>query len=119
MRMFIHAVEVAFESIHVSGPEAPELCEPCIHLQEWFRSQSVETALRVHSGFHETGVAQHSQVLGHGWLRHTELALDFSHRLFGQDQQAEDRAAVRFGDDFEGRFHPLYILHREYTCQGI
>jgi hypothetical protein len=59
----IHAVEVAFESIYVSGPEAAELSQPRVDLLKWFRLQPVETALRVHRGFHETGVTQHSQVL--------------------------------------------------------
>jgi hypothetical protein len=77
----IHAVEVAFESIYVSEPEPAELSQPRIHLLKWFWPQPIETALRVHCGFHETGLTQHSQVLGHGRLRHTKLTLDFSHRL--------------------------------------
>jgi hypothetical protein len=77
----IHAVEVAFESIYVSGPEPTERSQPGIHLLKWFRFQSVETALRVHRGFHETGLAQHSQMLGHGRLRHTKPPLDLSNRL--------------------------------------
>src|SRR6267378_3322420 len=119
MRSLIHAVEVAFESIHVSGPKPTELSQPGIQLLKWFRSQPVETALCVHRGFHETGIAQHSQVLGHSRLRHTKLTLDLSHRLFGRDEKAQYRAAVRFRNDFEDRFHSLYIPHREYTCQGI
>ena len=59
----IHAVEVAFESIYVKGPEPSELRQPGIHLLKRFRFQPVETALRVHRGFHETGVTQHAQVL--------------------------------------------------------
>jgi len=59
----IHAVEVAFESIYVSGPEPTERSQPGIDLLKWFRFQPVETALRVHCGFHETGLSQHSQVL--------------------------------------------------------
>ena len=59
----IHPIKVAFESIHVSGPEAAELSQPGIHLSKWFWFQPVETALRVHRGFDETGIAQHSQVL--------------------------------------------------------
>jgi len=54
---------VAFESIYVRGPEAAELTQPRVDLLKWFRLQPVETALRVHRGFHETGVTQHSQVL--------------------------------------------------------
>jgi hypothetical protein len=63
MRTLIHAIEVAFESVYVSGPEPTEPSQPGIHLLKWFRFQPVETALRVHRGFHETGLTQHSQVL--------------------------------------------------------
>ena len=59
----IHAVEMAFESIYVDGPEPAELIQPCIHLLKGFRFEPVETALRVHRGFHETGIAQDAQVL--------------------------------------------------------
>jgi hypothetical protein len=59
----IHPVEVAFESINMSGPEPAERSQPGIDLLKWFGLQSVETALCVHRGFHETGLAQHSQVL--------------------------------------------------------
>jgi len=59
----IHSVEVAFESIYVSGPEPTERSQPGIDLLKWFWFQPVETALCVHRGFHETGLAQHSQVL--------------------------------------------------------
>src|SRR2546422_1741145 len=115
----IHAVEVAFESIDVSGPEPTELSQPGIHLPKWFGLQPVETALCVHRGFHETGVPQHSQVLGDGRLRHPKLTLDLSNRLLGRDQQAQYRAAVRLRNDFEHGFHFLCILHSAYTCQGI
>ena len=81
MWTLIHAVEVAFESIHVSRPEPAKRSQPGIQLLKWFRFQPVETALCVHRGFHETGLAQHSQVLGYGRLRHAKLTLDLSHRL--------------------------------------
>jgi hypothetical protein len=56
-------VKVAFESIYVSGPEPTEWSQPRIDLLKWLRFQAVETALRVHRGFYETGLSQHSQVL--------------------------------------------------------
>ena len=59
----IYAVEVAFESIYVSGPEPAERRQPHIHLLKWFGFEPVETALCVHRGFDETGLAQHAQVL--------------------------------------------------------
>ncbi len=59
----IHAVEVPLKSIHVSGPEPAERSQPGIDLLKRFGFQPVETALGVYRGFHETGLAQHSQVL--------------------------------------------------------
>jgi len=117
--IFIHAIKVAFESIHVRGPEAAELRQPGIHLFKWFRFQPVETALCVHRGLHESGIAQYAQMFGHGRLRHMKLALDLSHRLLRRDQQTQDRAAVRLRNDFENRFHSFYIPYKAYTCQGI
>jgi len=77
----MHAIQMAREGIHVSGPELTEGGQPGIHLLKWFRCQSVETTLCVHAGFHETGVAQHAQVFRHSRLRHAELTLDLSNRL--------------------------------------
>src|SRR2546426_512425 len=112
----VHAVEVALERIDTIGPEPTELIQPVINLLEWLWLQAIETALCVHRGFHETGLAQ---VLGDRGLRHPQPALDLSHRLLGQDQEAQDRAAVRLGDDGERRFHALSIRHMAYTYQGI
>jgi hypothetical protein len=53
----IHPVEVAFESIYVSGPEPTERSQPGIYLLKRFRFQSVETALCVHRRFYETGLS--------------------------------------------------------------
>ena len=59
----LHAVKVPFERIYVSGPEPTERSQPGIEFLKWFKFQPVETALRVHCGFYETGVSQHPQVL--------------------------------------------------------
>src|SRR2546423_1896073 len=111
----VHAVEVAFESIDMSGPEPTERRQPGIQLLQWLRFQSVETALCVHGGFHEPGLAQHPQVLRHRRLRHPKPTLDFSYRLLGRDQEAQDRAAVRLRDDCEHGFHTLNIRDMAYA----
>src|SRR6266446_6976597 len=59
-------------------------------------------------------------MLRHGGLRHPQPALDRSHRLFGHDQEVEDRAAVRLRDDGEHGFHVSvysteHILVKAYT----
>ncbi|HXM44135.1 MAG TPA: hypothetical protein VN924_23065 [Bryobacteraceae bacterium] len=80
---------MAFEIVYVSGPEPAKRSQPGIHLLKWFRFQPTETALCVHRGFHETDLAQHSQVLGHGRLRHAKLTLDLSNRLLRRGQEAQ------------------------------
>ncbi len=79
---------MAFESIHVSGPEPAERRQPDIQFLKWFRIEPVETALCVHGGIHKAGISQHSQMLGYGGLGHAKLTLDFSNRLLGREQQA-------------------------------
>jgi hypothetical protein len=37
----------------------------------------------------------------------------------GRDQETQNRAAVRFRDDVEYRFHVFNIPTTAYTCQGI
>src|SRR5207247_2396945 len=101
----IQAVEVACERIDVNGPEPAERSQPGIHLLKQFWLQPVETALCVHRGFHETGLAQHAQMLCHGRLRHTKLTLDLSHPPLGRAQEAQYRAAPRLRHDGEPRFH--------------
>lgn len=95
------------EGIDVSGPELPELREPGVHLLKRLGPQLVESARPVHGGLHKTGQPQDTEMLRHGRLRHAKAALDLSHGLLGRDQQAEDGAAVRLGDDFEDGGHAL------------
>ena len=61
--MLIHAVEVAFESINVRGPEPAELSQPSIHFLKRLWLQPVHTSLCIHCRLHETRLAQHAQVL--------------------------------------------------------
>lgn len=99
--MMFHPVEVAFQSIHVSRPEPPELGQPGIDFLKRARFQPVETALCVHDGLHETSFPQHSQMFRYGRLRHAKLALNLSDRLLRRDEKAQDRPPVRFRNDFE------------------
>jgi hypothetical protein len=103
-----------FESIHALGPEFPEGRQPVVELLEGLRSQPVHTTLGVHRGFHETGVSQHAQVLRHRRLRHPQLTLNLPDRLFRRNQQAQDGASIRLGNDGEDRFHV-----RRYTSPVI
>ena len=70
---------MAFECIDVGGPEATELGQPRINFLERSGFQPVETSLCIHGGFDETGLPQHSQVLGYRRLWHPELTLNLAY----------------------------------------
>ena len=78
----IHSVQVAFQSIHMNGPEPAELRQPFIQLVKRFRFQMVEATLRIYRRFHKSGFAQYSQMLRDRGLRHPKLPLDLAHGPF-------------------------------------
>src|SRR5262249_30339855 len=106
---------MAFECVEMRRPEVAGGGEPGVHLTQRVWLQAIEPALGVDRGLHETGVAQHAEVLGYGRLRHPELPLDLPHRLLGRGEERQDGAPVRFGDDVENGFHALYIPDKAYT----
>ena len=67
---------MTLESVDMGGPEATERNQPVLEFLKRLRVQAVETALGVHGGLDEAGVAQDAQVLGDGGLGHTKLTLD-------------------------------------------
>jgi hypothetical protein len=58
----------------------PEGLEPCGEFHERLRSQSVQASLRFNSRLHKPRLSQHSQVLGHRWLRQLEFAFYIANR---------------------------------------
>ena len=96
---------MAFERVEVRGPDLPERRQPGVDFLQWSGCQSIETPLRIDGGFDEAGFTQHAQMLGHGRLCYPELALDGADRLFGRDEQAQNRAPVGFGNDLENGWH--------------
>src|SRR5581483_8922007 len=116
----MQSVEMALEGIHMSRPETAELRQPSIDLAQRFWLQSIAAALCIHGRLHETGVPQHSQVLGNRGLRHSKLTLDLAHRLLGQDEEAQNRAPVRLCNNLEYRIHEfLYTSIGIYSSRNI
>ena len=101
----MHAVEVAFESIHMLGPEPAERSQPVIHLLQWFRFQPVKTALRVYRGFYEAGISQHAQMLGYRRLREIERRFEIADGALATGKESQDGTAPRIGEDSECGFH--------------
>ena len=115
-----HSVEVAFERIHVLGPESPERGEPIIQFLQRLWAQAIETPLRIHGGLDEARLAEHAQVLGDSGLRHAQLPLDVANGLLRRDEQTEDGAPVGLRNDFENRFHAsLYTSYGIYVSRHI
>jgi hypothetical protein len=113
------AIEMAFESVDMSRPEAAKLREPGVKLLKWSGLQPIQAALRVNGGFDEACVFEDTKVLGDGGLGHAKLALDIADGLLGGSEKAEDGAAIGLGDDVESGLHGSFILFHVYTCQGI
>lgn len=102
----------------MSGPEETEGSEPGVDGLKGLGPEAINAALRVDGGFDETGVPEHAQVPGDGGLRQAQAALNLTDGLPGRGEEAQDSAAIRFGDDLEDGIHFLYIRHGIYTCQG-
>jgi hypothetical protein len=78
---------VPLERIDVRGPEPPERRQPGLDLEQRFRLQPVETALRVHGGLHEPGLAE---------LQNAEHLADHYHPRF-KIPRREERETMRVG----------------------
>jgi len=107
----MNAVEVAFERVDVSVPEATERSEPGVDFRERFRSDSIDASLSIDSCLHEAGIAQHPEVFGDRGLWHVKFLLDLADGSLRRSEEAQDGATVWFRDDAEGRFHvDIYLL---------
>ena len=65
-------------------------------------AHTVDAPLRVGPRLDEPGLAQHPQVLRHRGLAHRQRVDQIADRAFLGQQQVEDAAAVRLGQDVEG-----------------
>src|SRR5678816_2366135 len=106
-----HAVEVAFERVDVSVPEATERGKPGVDFRERLRSDSIDAALSVDSRLHKAGITQHSEVFGDRGLWHVKFSLYLADGSLRGSEEVQNGATVWFRDDAEGRFHvDIYLL---------
>jgi hypothetical protein len=97
----MHAIEMALERVDVRRPQATERREPFVDLHQRLGPDAIDAPLRIHARLHEPGLAQHAQVLRHRRLRQSQRVLDVADRALRRDEQPQDRAAARLGDDGE------------------
>src|SRR5919197_1019322 len=111
-------VEVALQRIEAPRPHRAIRLEPRVDLPQWVRTHPVETTLRVGARLHETGVAQHSEMLGHRRLADVQRIHQISDRALALPQQVEDQPAIRLRHHLERtRRHSTNIPSRLYNCQ--
>ena len=92
---------MAFERVNVGRPVAPEGSQPGVDLHERLGPDPVDAPLSFDARFDEARLAEHPEVLGHGGLRHPQLALDLADGLFRRREEAEDGPAVRLCENRE------------------
>jgi hypothetical protein len=92
---------MAFEHIDVGRPQAPERRQPGVDLLEWLGPEPIDAPLGFDARFHEAGLAQHAEVLGHLGLRHPQPTFDLADGALRRRKQTEDGSAVRLRDDRE------------------
>src|SRR5215468_12554720 len=106
---WVHAVEVAFESIQVRGPKPTVLLDPGSGVFEWPGIQAAGTPLRLAAAQDQSGALKHLQMLrdrGHG---HLEWFSEFGHRGLAQSQPGQDGASSGVGECGESRAEQ--VLH--------
>lgn len=99
------ASDLGGQGVERSGPEAPELVEPRVHVPEPVRAHGVEAASSVGSHRDEPSLAEHAQLLGHRWLGDGVVALDRRTDRAGRQltvlQQLEDPSSGRVPQDVQ------------------
>jgi hypothetical protein len=83
-------VEVAFEGVETVGPSPPVGLEPGIDLCQRLGAHPVPPSLCLAAHRHQTGVAQHPQVLRDPGLAEPEVVDQVADRPLPRMQQIED-----------------------------
>jgi hypothetical protein len=92
---------MAFEGINVGRPVAPEGSQPGVDLHERLGADPIDAPLGFDTRLHEACLPQHPEVLGHGGLRHPQLALELADGLFRRREEAEDGPPVGLRENRE------------------
>src|SRR5258705_1593159 len=82
------------QAIHPVGHRPPERLQPLVELVEWLRSQLIDALLRDRSHVHQTGVAEHAEVLRHLWLTQPEALGDLPYRARPVAEKLNDAETV-------------------------
>src|SRR5277367_992017 len=98
----------AIEALEIGFPDAPVSFDPDFQLFQRRRTQRVNPALRVHAHVHQSGVAEHAQMLRDLRLAQTQAMDHVADRPRPVTQQFHDLKAVRLGQRLQGFDHRGY-----------
>src|SRR5690606_3356101 len=112
--------ELGRERVEPLVPEPAEVVEPAIDLAERRSVDGIEPAGALGTDGGEPALAQHPEMLRHGWLRDSELRLDDlgdrSRAALAVGEQFENSAADRVTEDVE-RVHGRRLEGDTYISQ--
>lgn len=107
------------EPVQVRVPDPPVRLEPGIELLQRRAVQLVHAPLRVRPRNHETGLAQHPQMLRGARLAEAETLDQLADLTRALSEKLQHSASVRIGERGPGRSHEPYITKSLYVCQGM
>jgi hypothetical protein len=93
------------QAIEAVAPQRPVGSEPVVDLAQGLWAETVHAALGVDARLNEACVAQDAEVFGNRGLTEFQVIDEVGNGLLALPQGVEDLAAVRLGEDLEGRQH--------------
>src|SRR5215208_8021062 len=111
-------IEMDLQGVQPPRPETAVGRQPGIDFRQPLRPQPVAPMLFVDPRGHQVRLPQHAQVLGDSGLTHREALDQLTDGALTLAQLVQNAAAVRFGQDSEGRLHGINIPNWLYACQG-
>src|SRR5215211_5208630 len=111
-------IEMDLQGVQPPRPETAVGRQPGIDFRQPLRPQPVAAMLLVDPRGHQVRIPQHAQMLGDGWLTQRKALDQLVDAAFTLAQLVQNAAAVRLGEDGEGRLHTASMPDRLYACQG-
>lgn len=90
-----------FERVETIGPQPPVRREPRVDLDQRLGAQLVPPTLGILADPHQTGLAQHPQMLGRAWLAQAEPLGELADHTRAVQQQIQDPPPGRLGEHVE------------------
>jgi hypothetical protein len=105
---------MTLEVVEATDPRLAVGLKPGVELGEGLGHEAVPAPLGIDPRFDEADLPHDPEMLRHRRLTQSELIGKLAHEAVALEEQGQDLAAARFGDDVQERLHGA-----EYTTQSI